>query len=278
MQPEEIDNLLEKFRDFVLVDLRRDKKTVHDHIYYTRKFLEHFSKPVAMMTVEDVRTYFRSLNSASCHTYKNTLSALKVFFRDFLAKPQLVESFKFPRPPFKPKHIVTKEQLQTFFKSLELPKEKALFLLYATSGLRRNEVICLRPENIDFNNRMITPCVHEGNTKNSWVSFFNVEASKALNEYLASRKVSVSPRIFPMPRNEERGLWKAANEKTKMNITPQRLREWFCCEMALLGVNDRYIDAFCGRTPKTILARNYTDYSPEKLKQIYEKASIKVIA
>jgi integrase len=190
----------------------------------------------------------------------------------------LVESFKFPRPPFKPKHIVTKEQLQTFYDCLELPKEKALFLLYATSGLRRNEVICLRPENVDFNNRMITPCVHEGNTKRSWVSFFNVEAKKALNEYLASRKVSVSPRIFPMPRNEERGLWETANEKTIMNITPQRLREWFCCEMALLGVNDRYIDAFCGRTPKTILARNYTDYSPEKLKQIYEKGGIKVIA
>ena len=278
MQPEEIDNLLEKFRDFVLVDLRRNKKTIHDHVYYTRKFLEQSSKPVGMITIEDVRAYFRNLNNSSCHTYKNTLSALKVFLRDFLGKPQLVESFKFPRPPFKPKHIVTKEQLQTFFKYLELPKEKALFLFYATSGLRRNEVIYLKPENVEFKSRMITPCVHKGDSKKSWVSFFNAEAEKALNEYLASRKVSVSPRIFPMPRNEERELWKTAKEKTKMNITPQRLREWFCCEMALLGVNDRYIDAFCGRTPKTILARNYTDYSPERLKQIYEKADIKVIA
>jgi integrase len=278
MQPEAINNLLETFRDFLLIDLRRNKKTIHDHIYYTHKFLESASKPVAMTTIEDIRAYFRSLNSASCHTYKNTLSALKVFFRDFLAKPQLVESFKFPRPPFKPKHISTKEQLQTFYECLELLKERALFLLYATSGLRRNEVICLRPEDIDFNNRMITPCVHNGDTKKSWVSFFNAEAEKALNEYLASKKLSASPRVFPMPRNEERELWKTAKEKTKMNITPQRLREWFCCEMALLGVNDRYIDAFCGRTPKTILARNYTDYSPEKLKQIYEKASIKVNA
>jgi integrase len=272
--------LLGKFRDFSLVDLRRNKKTVHDHVYYVRRFLEQLSTPVETVVIEDVRAHFRSLAkaNASCHTYKNNLSALRVFFRDFLGKPQLVESFKFPRPPFRPKHIFTKEHLKAFFECLEQPKEKALFLLYATSGLRRNEVICLRPENIDFNNRMITPCAHEGNTKNSWVSFFNVEAKKALNEYLASRKVSVSPRIFPMPRNEERGLWKTAKEKTKMNITPQRLREWFCCEMALLGVNDRYIDAFCGRTPKTILARNYTDYSPEKLKQIYEKGGIKVIA
>jgi integrase len=205
------------------------------------------------------------------------LSALKIFFRDYLSKPELVESFKFPRQPFKPKHIVTKEQLQEFLGDLEKPKERALFLFYASSGLRRNELIDLKHEDVDLNNRMITPCGHNGETKKSWVSFYNSEAEKAFNEYLASRKASASPRIFPMPRNEEIELWKTAKEKTKMSVTPQRLREWFCCEMALLGVNDRYIDAFCGRTPKSVLARNYTDYSPEKLKQIYERANLNVL-
>jgi hypothetical protein len=43
-----------------------------------------------------------------------------------------------------------------------------------------------------------------------------------------------------------------------------------------LGVSDRYIGTFCGRTPKSVLARHYSDYSPEKLKTIYEKANLKV--
>jgi integrase len=269
---------LQRFSDFGTVDLRLSKKTVRDHVYYVRKFLVQLTKPVENVTVEDVRAYFKSLNRQSSYSYKNTLSAFKVFFRDFLSQPQLVSSFKFPRPAFTPKHIVTKEQLQSFFKYLSTPKEKALFLIYSTCGLRRNEVIYLKPENIDFSTRMITPCFHDGETKKSWVSFFNAEAEKALTEYLDSKKSSVSPRIFPMPRDEERELWKTAKEKTKLNISPQRLREWFCCEMALIGVNDRYIDAFCGRTPKSILARNYTDYSPEKLRQIYEKANIRVLA
>ena len=34
--------------------------------------------------------------------------------------------------------------------------------------------------------------------------------------------------------------------------------------------NKRYIDAFCGKTPKSVLARRYTDYSPERLKRISE--------
>ena len=47
--------------------------------------------------------------------------------------------------------------------------------------------------------------------------------------------------------------------------------------MGNLGVPDRYIDAFCGRVSRSALARSYTDYSPSKLKAIYDKASLKVL-
>ena len=56
-----------------------------------------------------------------------------------------------------------------------------------------------------------------------------------------------------------------------------RSENWFCNEMGKLGVADRYIDASCGRVPRTILGRHYTDYSPERLKEIYEKANLKVL-
>ena len=43
-----------------------------------------------------------------------------------------------------------------------------------------------------------------------------------------------------------------------------------------VGVPDRYVDAFCGRVPGSILAKRYSDFAPEKLKEIYEKNSIKI--
>lgn len=52
---------------------------------------------------------------------------------------------------------------------------------------------------------------------------------------------------------------------------------WSTDEMGRLGVQDRYIDAFQGRTPKSVLARHYSDYSPEKLQVVYEKAGLKII-
>jgi intergrase/recombinase len=72
-------------------------------------------------------------------------------------------------------------------------------------------------------------------------------------------------------------LWKKAYQETGIRITPQVLREWFCSEMVARGISDSYIDAFCGRIPRSILARHYLDYSQEKLEQIYDKADLKVL-
>jgi len=47
--------------------------------------------------------------------------------------------------------------------------------------------------------------------------------------------------------------------------------------MLRLGVSETYVDAFCGRVPKSVLARNYTDFSPEKLREIYEKAMLRIL-
>ena len=178
---------------------------------------------------------------------------------------------------YKPKHIVNKEDLIRFCNAIETPKEKALFLLYATSGLRRQEILSLKPEDVDFEKRMITPNNHLGETKKSWCSFYNEEAEKALNEYLATKKQSKSKRIFPMQRQEAVELWKTAREKTGLDITPQKLRQWFCSEMLRLGVSETYIDAFCGRVPKSVLARHYTDFSPEKLRACYCVVSLPFI-
>jgi integrase len=268
------EELLTKFREFLKVDLGRSGKTAYEHTYYIKKFLNELSKPVEGATIEDVRQYLKSLKDISSAQYKNILMALKIFFRDFLKMPEVVASFKFPHQVFKPKQILNKEQLVQFYECLETTKEKALFMLYVTTGLRRDEILSLRPEDIDFDKRMITTDNHKGETKKSWVSFYNDEAEQALKEYLATKKPSRSERLFPMQRDEVVELWKSARESTGINITPQKLRQWFCSEMLRLGVSETYVDAFCGRIPKSVLARHYTDFSPEKLREIYEKAGL----
>jgi intergrase/recombinase len=62
-----------------------------------------------------------------------------------------------------------------------------------------------------------------------------------------------------------------------LEISSQVLREFFACELGRLNVPDRYVDAFCGRVPQSVLARHYTDFSPERLKEIYDKAGLRIL-
>jgi integrase len=163
-----------------------------------------------------------------------------------------------------------------FYDALPNLKYKAMFLLIASSGLRKGEVLSLKVSDLDFENRMVR-VLHSSRTKRSWISFFNEEAKKALLKYIKASNLKPEDKLFREGKNRVVRPFIGVKKKTKLNITPQILREWFACEMGRLGVPDRYVDAFCGRVPRSILARHYTDFSPEKLKEIYDKANLKVL-
>ena len=112
-------------------------------------------------------------------------------------------------------------------------------------------------------------------TKRTWVTFFNEEAEQALKEYLNGRELTPEFKLFT--EKAIRKTFERAHKRTGIHITPQVLREWIACEMGELGVADRYVDAFCGRVPRSVLARHYTDFSPERLKRIYDGAGLKVL-
>jgi integrase len=248
------------------------------HARLIKKFLQLVHKDPRKITKTELRHYLKSIKTSMApSTYKNILASLKRFFRDFLGMKDLVESFRFPEQGFKPIEVPTKEDLAIFYQALQGLRDRTLFLVFASSGLRHTEVLSLdRFENVNFEKRMLTPNKEDNESKHTWVSFYNGEAEEALNEYLSSRKDSDS-RLFPISKRHVLRIFKRAFEATGVKITPQLLRDWFCCEMGELGVQDRYVDAFCGRVPRSILARHYTDYSPEKLKRIYDKADLKVL-
>jgi len=262
--PEE---LLGQFREFLLVDLRRSEKTTYEAVRVVGNFLDSLN--CSEVSRETVRQYLKQINGES--RYRNTLAAFKRFFRDFLELPEIVATFRFPQSQFKPKVVPSKEELCRFYEALDSEVSEALFLFYASTGLRRNEVLTLTVEDVDFSKRMVVPNCHRGSSKFSYVSFYNEEAEAALN------RISIgNNRLFQISERQYRKIWRKAREKTGLNVTPQKLRIWFCCEMGKLGVPDRYIDAFCGRVPRSILARHYTAYSPEELKKIYDKAGLRV--
>ena len=261
------------FRDFLAVDLRFENRTVVNHCKNIERFFKIVHKGPQDVTKLDVRSYLHErMKKKSRATTNNDLKSLKRFFRDYLSRPEVVESFRFPQSPFKPKVVLSTSDLQSAYRTINSDLGRAMFLFYASTGLRRSEVLGLTVGDVDFKKRMVIPSCHNGSSKHSYVSFYNWETDEALN-----RLDLDGDRLFNISDRQFRKIWKTASSETGLDIRPQRLREWFCCEMGSLGVSDRYIDAFCGRTPKSVLARHYTDYNPERLKVIYEKAKLKVL-
>jgi len=273
--PGNIEDVVREFRDFLTVDLRLEKRTVKNHCNHIHQFLRSVDRGPCEVSKPDVRSYLlERMKTKTQSTVNNDLKALKRFFRDYLNKPEIVESFKFKQPEFEMKQIPSRKDVIAFYEGLPCLRHKATFLLCASSGLRINELLRLSWCDIDLENNRIYSSKHSSRTKRVGCGFFNDEANKALRELIPDAKEG--ERLLPSYTTIRRH-WRQTSEKTGIRITPQMLREWFCSEMGRLGIPDRYIDAFCGRVPRSILARHYTDYSPEKLKRIYDKADLKVL-
>lgn len=71
--------------------------------------------------------------------------------------------------------------------------------------------------------------------------------------------------------------WKRAQEKSGIHLRPKDLRDFFSQEMGKALIPDRFIDIFQGRAPKNVLAKHYTPQGIRMLREIYDKANLKVM-
>ena len=266
------DDILANFREILEVDLNRASSTTSDHLREIERFLEAMgSDPI---TKTRIREYLKQYIEGPPATFNNVLKSLRVFFREYLDREDLVKGFQFRPDEGSPIKTPERAEIQKFYGALEDPLTQLYFLILASSGLRRTETLGLTRENLGLSRRMIIPG-KQSSTKKTYVTFYTPEADELLESLLPEGPKAP---ILVHKKDYFNDRFIAASEKSGVKITPQILREWFCCEMGELGVQDRYIDGFCGRVPKKVLAKRYTDYAPKKLQRIYEKAGLKVLS
>jgi len=267
--------LVDGFIRFMSIDLNLTSNTIRKHKRSIIRFLEYVGKPIDTITVEDVRSFLESIKEQySVHHYSNFIKALRRFFRDYLHKPWLIDSFRLPSKPMPTVKIPPKDELRRFYYAIDSLKHQALFLMYATTGLRRMEVLTLRLSDIDLDNRLVFPNKRCSATKRAYVGIFNYECQDVLRDWMNKRKTT-SNRLFPI---HDKKLWKQARERTRLNITPHILRRWHASELLRLGMNPLYIDMLQGRVPKSILAKHYVAVDIETLKEAYDEAGLKVLS
>jgi integrase len=98
----------------------------------------------------------------------------------------------------------------------------AIYLLFASSGLRKSELLKLQKTDVDFKLRCVK-AKHFTRTKKAGVTFYNEECVEYIETYLATRTDSKN-RLFRIGNDDYRAIWKKATKAAECKITPQVLR------------------------------------------------------
>lgn len=188
-----------------------------------------------------------------------------------------MDNYKHPATPFRMKAEIEPKSVATFIKAIDNSAVKTVAILLASSGLRKGEVLSLRKGEIDRNLWSIFPNCHSGETKHSGISFYNDEAEAQLIEYEKEILSSEKEKLFAIGHETFLRAWNTARAKTGINLKPKDLRDFFSQEMGKALIPDRYIDIFQGRAPRSILAKHYTPHWIRLLREIYDKAHLKIL-
>jgi integrase len=267
---------LEGFKLFAEAKLNLSYETVRHYASRVRAFL----KDREIVSDRDIQLYIQQKKETCKPDYvSNIISSFKAYFRNY-KRLGFMDGYKHPSSPLRIKKEIEPEKVKFFIEAIDDLRVKCIALLLATSGLRKGEVWNLRKSDIDRQLRCIIPNCHSGKTKHSGISFFNEEAEACLRKYekgLGLKKVE-GERLFVIGHEQFLRAWRSAREKSGVYLKPKDFRDFFSQEMGKKFVPDRFIDVFQGRAPRNVLAKHYTPQGIRMLREIYDKAGLKVLS
>jgi len=257
------------YEEFAVEELELSQPTINNHKSAIRGFLIHSNGVINKETVE---SYLDSNEQKSWKS--NQTKALRKYIRDYLKLGNWITKFRFKKDKAKIKKIPSDEQLAQFCSYLDY-QNQMVFLVTMTSGLRIGEILSLKISNVDFETNMIDASqIHTSDTKDSWISFVTNQTMEYLESYIESDEFGKSnddSKLFSVSYKAVQENFKKVSDMTGISIIPHLLRTVFTEKCTQAGIDEKYIDAFCGRISQNIIRKHYTDYSPESMRRHYDK-------
>ncbi len=257
------------YEEFAIEELKLSQATINNQKSGIRGFLNYSN---GIINKETVKTYLDSNEQKSWKS--NQVKALRKYIRDYLKLGNWINRFSFTKDKAKIKKIPIDNELALFCSYLNY-QIQMVFLTTMTTGLRIGEVLALKLSNIDFETNMIDASqIHKSETKDSWISFVTNQTTEYLQSYIESdefEQYSDDPKLFSVSYKSVNENFKKVSNLTGISITPHLLRTVFTEKCTQAGIDEKYIDAFCGRTSQNIIRKHYTDYSLEAMRRHYDE-------
>ncbi len=251
-------------------------------LYYFYIFIK---KDLTKVTFEDIKDYLEHLNlkKEKTSSIRRKISSLKSFYK-FLYKNNYMNKKDYPLTKISypkmekklPKFIYYNDLLEIINESSKdkdgVRDRLIIEMLYAT-GVRVSELINIKINDIDFNNRRII-VLGKGNKER--IVYYGEYAEEVLKEYMKTHERKNHNYLFVNSRGgklTDRGVRYIIDNimsklSVKTHVTPHVLRHTFATDMLNNGCDIKVVQELLGHSSLKA-TEIYTHVTNEHLKKVY---------
>jgi integrase/recombinase XerD len=248
-------------------------KTYSEALHTFLKYYHH--KPIEQITNEDVIVFNNDYilkNNLSASFQNQVVNGVKLFFNEIQGAKLKVDLVHRPKKEKLLPNVLSKQEVKEILNAPNNIKHKAMLSLIYACGLRRSELLNLKPNDIDSNRGVII--IRQAKGKKDRIAPLSEKILAMLREYYKAYKPSTW--LFEgqniNEKYDERSLasvLKRALEKTNISkpVTLHWLRHSYATHILEAGTDLRYIQELLGhKSSKT--TEIYTHVSTKNIQNI----------
>jgi integrase/recombinase XerD len=254
---------------------RYSPNTIHHYTEGLKVFLGFINKPIPDITNADLERF--NLDYVIKHGYSSSfqnqiINAVKLFFRSIRSVKFNVEKVERPRREHRLPNVLSKEEVKRIITSPTNAKHRAMLSLIYACGLRRSELLSLKPEHVDSKRGLLIIKQAKGNKDR--VVPISGKIIEMLREYYKIYK----PKVWLFEGQQEGEPYSAESiqkvlkdatikAKVKKPVTLHWLRHSYATHLLESGTDLRYIQEILGhKSSKT--TEIYTHVSTQSIQKI----------
>jgi integrase/recombinase XerD len=255
---------------------RYSESTIRTYSEALNSFLGYFnSKSVSEINNNDVIDYnnhYILKNNLSSSYQNQIVNAIKLFFKTIENKQIEIESIQRPRPEHKLPNVLSKEEIKLILEAHSNIKHKMMLSLIYACGLRRSELLNLKPLDIDSKRGIVM--IKQAKGKKDRIAPLSLKILDMLRTYY----ISFKPKTWLFEgqkigeKYDERSLQSVLKQalikvKIKKPVSLHWLRHSFATHLLESGTDLRYIQELLGHNSSRT-TEIYTHVSTKNIQQI----------
>jgi integrase/recombinase XerD len=164
-------------------------RTQATYLSQVTRFAQHYKTLPDKLGEKEIKDYLLHLLNERCVSYSvltQAYSALRFIYEVTLKRPWEIERIPYPKTPRRLPVVLDRTEIDTLFAAATNLKHLAMLMMTYSAGLRLNEMLHLKREDID--RVRMTVRVKEGKGKADRYSLLSTTALRTLDDYLTYYK------------------------------------------------------------------------------------------